>query len=237
MSTHPLIPAKPAVITLDTLPQLFAYNRAKFGGWSMDGSDPVRPDDIPEETWDALGDPGKQALTREREARQSAERALAAARAKPAPPKPTVKPDEPAKSEAKADDQPDIAAIVKQAVDAAIKPFAEKDQQREAQSAAEKVRDAVKAAAKGRLHDESDGLMIDLAAVVAEDGTPDAEKIKTALDTLIETKPHLAKDTRRFAAPGVGPTATGGAVPMKEQVQSVLAQMQASTGVRIPRSE
>ena len=105
MSQHPVfgVPAKPAQITLDTLPQLFAHHRARFGGWQMAAqaneqpgeqppTGPERPDDIPAETWDVLGDTGKQALTRERARALAAERALAAARARPAPPK---KPEQP----------------------------------------------------------------------------------------------------------------------------------------------
>lgn len=209
--------------------------------WPIIGAaDPVRPDDVPEEEWDALGDPGKQALVRERGKVADLERQLAAAKAKPAPPKPpapaSVDPQPKATAPA-ADGTPDMAAIVKAAVEEAIKPFQERDQQRAATEAADKIKAAVITAAKDRLHDGTDGLMIDLTTVVAEDGTPDTEKIGKALDALIASKPHLAKDTRRFAAAGVGPTAGGAAVPMQQQVQSVLAQMQSATGVRVPRSE
>lgn len=244
---NPLIPTKPVKITLDTLPQLFAHNRARFGGWSMtagipepdpandpggDPPAPVRPEDIPEETWNALGGPGKQAITRERERANAAERALAAARAKPAPPKKEQAKPEPAKPTG--GDQADVAAIVQQAVEAALKPFQEAEQQRLAVSAAEKVQTAVIEAAKPRLHDATDALAgIDLTAVVNDQGVADPAKIKAALDDLVTRKPHLAKvGQQRQAPPGIGGGAPAGATDA-EKVKAVLADMQRATGVRI----
>lgn len=227
--------------------QALGFRRNGCPIWPIIGAaDPVRPDDVPEAEWDALGDPGKQALVRERGKVADLERQLAAARARPTPPPaapapaPTPAPAPVATEQPKATsngETPDFAALIKDAVDAAIKPFQERDQQRAASEAADRIKSAVVTAAKDRLHDGTDGLMIDLTTVVAEDGTPDAEKIGKALDALVASKPHLAKDTRRFAAPGVGPTVGGAAVPMQQQVQSVLAQMQTATGVRVSRSE
>ena len=48
--------------------------------------DPERPDDVPEQDWEALGDPGKQALVRERGVSADLRRQLAAAKARPTPP-------------------------------------------------------------------------------------------------------------------------------------------------------
>lgn len=246
MSTHPLIPAKPATITLDTLPDLFAHHRARFGGWTMtqtppepepndDPPAPERPDDIPEDTWNALGDPGKQALAREREARQTAERALAVARAKPAPPKPKAgpapKPNDPPKPK---DDAPDFAALIQQAVEAAVKPFTDREEQRATEAAADKVRQTVLDAAKPRLHDATDALSnIDLVGVVNEQGQADPDKLKTALDDLVTRKPHLAKTPVRTAPVGIG---GGGPANQTdgEKVKAVLADMQKATGVRPP---
>lgn len=254
MSHNPLIPAKPAEITFDTLPQLFAHHRAVFGDWRMDAGDggsgsgdgggqggdqpPERPSDIDEADWNALGDPGKRAIVRERARAEAAERALAASRARPTPPKPADKPKpddkkaDPPKS--KDGDTTDFAAIIEQAVQAAVKPFVEREQQRDAESAANKVRDAVIEAAKPRLHDATDALTgIDLAGVVNDQGQADPEKVKTALDDLIKRKPHLAKTTERIAPPGIGgggPADTTDA----EKVKAVLADMQRGTGVRLP---
>lgn len=249
MSQNPLIPAKPIHITLDTLPALFAHNKARFGGWSMtagpaepdpanpgtgDPAEPQRPEDIPEETWNALGDPGKQAITRERERANAAERALAAARAKPAPPKtdpPKPEPQQPAKPAAS--DAPDIATIIKQAVAEAVAPFQEAEQQRQAVTAAEKVQSAVLDAAKPLLHDATDALAgIDLTTVVNEQGVADAAKVKAALDDLVTRKPHLAKTgQQRVAPPGIGGGAPVAATDA-EKVKAVLADMQRATGVR-----
>ncbi len=251
MSQNPLIPAKPAEITLDTLPDLFAHHRAVFGGWKMTATPPEpdpatppaapeRPDGVTEDEWAALSDPGRAALTREREARQAAERALAASRARPAPPKQpaqaTATPTEPPKPQPATGDQPDIAAIVQQAVEAAVKPFVEREEQRETQAAAEKVRTAVLDAAKDKLHDATDALAnIDLTTIVTEQGTADAEKVKTALDDLVTRKPHLAKSTTRQAPIGIG---GGGpaAVTDAEKVKAALADMQRATGIRTTSS-
>ena len=238
MSQNPLIPPKPAKITLDTLPQLFAHHKARFGGWSMEGpSDPPTdpPEGISPEEWSALGDPGKAAIVREREARQEAERKLAAATSRPAPPKspPPAQPPPAPKLEPAPGEQPDIAAIVEQAVKAAIKPFEEREAAERTQRAADKVRDAVVDAAKTVLHDATDALAgIDLTKVVNDQGEADADKIKTELEGLVSRKPHLAKGPR-MAPPGIGGGAPA-APTDAEKVKAVLADMQRATGVRLP---
>lgn len=203
-------------------------------------NDPAeRPEDVPQETWDALGDPGKAALVRERSARVQAEkdrdtavRERDAARARPAPPKADPPKADPPKPDPGA--HPDIAAIVQQAVTAAIKPFQDAENQRTAEAAASKVRDVVLEMAKPLLHDPTDALAnVDLASLVNESGVADAEKVKSALDKVIAAKPHLAKSTTRIAPPGIGgggPVAT----PDAEKVKSILGDMQRSAGVRIP---
>lgn len=246
MSQNPLIPAKPTKITLDTLPELFAHHRAVFGGWSMtagtsepepgatgEPTAPERPEGIPEDTWTALGDPGKQAIVRERERANAAERALAAARAKPAPPaKKTTEPEP--KPTPKAGDEPDIADIIKRAVAEAVAPFQEAEQQRQAVTAAEKVQTAVTAAAEKVLHDATDALTnVDLTTVVNEQGVADPAKVKAALDDLVTRKPHLAKSgQQRVAPPGIGGGAPVGSTDA-EKVKAVLADMQRATGVRL----
>lgn len=237
------IPAKPTEITLDTLPQLFAHHRARFAGWSMTAGPaeptdpPERPEDVSEEEWTALNDPGKAAIVRERAARVEAERALAASRARPAAPAkkaaaaPAAAPSQP---ESPALDPADIATIVQQAVSAAIKPFQDAETQRTAEAAAGKVRDAVLEAAKPLLHDPSDALAnVDLASVVDAEGRADAGKVKAALDKVVTNKPHLAKSTTRVAPIGIGgggPVAT----PDAEKVKAILGEMQRSAGVRTP---
>ena len=203
--------------------------------WPILGGDdtvvPVeRPEDVTEDVWDALGDPGKKALVSERSRREKAERELAAARARPAPP---AKPAEQPKPAAPAaGEQPDVAAIVQQAVEAAIKPFQEKEQQRDVEAAASKVRESVLEAAKAKLHDATDALQIDLTTVLDDNGAADPAKVTTAIDDLLKTKPHLAKSDARFAPPGIG----GGTPPTnkKDQVAALLSDMQRLTGVRVP---
>lgn len=249
MSHNPLFPAKPAEITLNTLPQLFAHNRARFGGWTMTATapeagegqqnqDPQRPDGVSEDEWNALGDPGKRALVRERERAEAAERSLAATRQRPAPkPAPPGGNHQGEQQQQKASGgggETDIAAIVQQAVAAALKPFQEAEERRQTEAAADRVRQAVIDAAKPRLHDASDALMgIDLTAVVDDQGHADPDKIKAALDDLVTRKPHLAKSAERQAPPGIGGGAPAG-VTDGEKVKAILADMQRATGVRLP---
>lgn len=249
MSHAPLGPVKPKQITLDTLPQLFAHHRARFGGWTMKDNDTgdgevsgdggeqpqqTAPDGVSEHEWSALGEPGRAAILREREARQAAERALAAARARPTPP--AKKAASAASSQAQdkpAKNEPDVTAIVQQAVEAALKPFQEREAQRDAEQAASRVRDAVLEAAKPLLHDASDALAaIDLTTVIDEQGRADASKVDAALKDLTTRKPHLAKYGRQapVGIGGGGPAALTDA----DKVKAILADMQRATGVRTP---
>lgn len=243
-----LFPAKPAEITLDTLPQLFAHHRARFGGFFMEGptgapaapAAPERPEGISEEEWTALGDPGRNALAREREARQTAERALAASRARPTPPAAPPAPAVPAAPAAPAGGEQDIASLIQQAVAAAVKPFADRETERETerktQAAAERIQQSVLDAAKDKLHDPSDVLAnVDLTTVVNDKGEVDAAKVTTALEDLVKRKPHLAKSATRLAPPGIGGGAPASATDA-ERVKAVLADMQRATGVRPPSS-
>lgn len=235
MSRNPLSSARLAA-DLDWLAATMARRKAQFGGWTMEATGPPveRPDDIPEADWDALGDPGKQALVRERARAASAEEQVAALRAelakaaKPAPPKPT----DPPKPDPKPGDQPDVAKLVQDAVAAAIKPFQEAETQRQAEVAAGKVRDAVVEAAKSRLHDSSDAVAnIDMTKVVDDQGAADPAKITAELDDLVKRKPHLAKSATLVAPPGIGgggPASTTDA----EKVKAILADMQKATGLR-----
>lgn len=214
---------------------------------------PARPDGVSETEWSALGDHGKVALTREREARRQAESELAAARARPTPPPGvTAAPVTPAAPTAPALQQqapaqqqtgqaPDIAAIVQQAVAAAIAPFQERDQQREAAQAADAIRTAVTKKATDLLHDANDALVnVDLTTITDGNGRPDPAKIDAALQKLVTDKPYLAKPTdgRRFAAsPAAGATAApggaaAGARPLEDRVKDNLAAMNGALGLK-----
>lgn len=216
---------------------------------------PARPDGVSEEEWNALGDPGKQAILRERQARQQAESALAAARARPAPPQQTSSPggqttqstatqQTSGNSEASQAGQqqnpqtpgtgPDFAAMIQQAVTAAVAPLQQRLDARESQDAAQRVRDAVTAAAGDRFHNPADAFIgIDVASIVDENGQPNDVKIAESLNKLLEAKPYLAKptDTRRFAPPGAGSTPGGSSAPIQDQVKDTLARMQQATGL------
>lgn len=193
----------------------------------------TRPDGVSEEEWNDLREPGKRAIIRERERAATAERALAARTPTPAPPK-TDPPKEPAKSDPPklGDGQQDIAAIVAQAVSAAMAPLIARDEQRETTAAVTKLTDTVLEAAKLKLTDPTDALSnIDLGQVTDGNGGPDAAKITAELDALIVRKPHLAKvvDTRPFAPPGAG---AGQANPsLDARVKSTVADMRASQGL------
>jgi len=205
--------------------------------------EPVIPTDPPEgvskDEWDALGDPGKTAIVREREARVKAENDLKAVKAaKPAPPKPAPpKPAEPAAPAPAAGDAPDVEDIVKRAVEAAVKPFQEREEARDAAEAVGRIQSAVIAAAKETFQDTSDAVVgIDLTTVTDGNGGPDAAKIKTALEALLTAKPHLGKtpDGRLYAQPGFGAGAGEGNIPLETRVQTILGQMQSAAGIRPP---
>lgn len=174
---------------------------------------PTRPDDVPESDWDALGDPGKNALVRERNRATAAERALAAARAaRPEPPKVEPAKQEPA-PQPKPGEQPDIGALIQAAVTQALAPIQEAQAQRDAAEAAGRIRETVTTAASERFHDATDALAhVDLAGLTDGTGRPDPAKITTALDDLLTRKPHLGRvvDDRRRAAPGSAHGAGGG---------------------------
>lgn len=193
-----------------------------------------RPDGISDAEWNALGDPGKAALVRERQRATAAEQALAAARAPkptpPAPPKPTDPPKGP-------DGQPDWAAMIQQAVQAATAPLLEQQAQRDAEVAAAAIREAVTTAAEARFHDATDALaQVDLAALTDGNGRADQQKITQALDNLLARKPHLGKvvDNRRHTAPGspVGANGGGAQAPLDDRVKATLARMQQAAGVK-----
>lgn len=220
--------------------RLLEWRRERHGGLTMTApippeapptppAGPDKPDGISDTEWAALGDPGKTALVREREARRALEQQLAAARATPPAP-PSATPPPPADPPKTPDGQPDIAAIVQQAVAAAIQPFQDRDAQREAQQAAEKVREAVVTSASERFHDATDALaQVDLTTLIDASGKADPAKIKTALDELLAKKPHLGKavDTRRRAADGslIGATPGGANLSLEDRVKAQLALM------------
>lgn len=244
----------PTEITLETLPQLMAAHRAHFGGMTMTQAlpdpagppteqpppadppqAPQRPDGVSEEEWSALGDPGQRAILRERERTQAAERALAAARARPTPPKST--PPAPTQQPPKTDEggTPDIAKIIEDAVAKAVQPFQERDAQRDAEKAVQTIQNTVLDSAKDTFLDPTDALAnIDLTQITDGNGGPDPEKVKAALTDLLTRKPHLGRtpDGRRYAPPGSPAGAQQSAAPLEAQVQSTLARMQSSAGIR-----
>lgn len=229
--------------------KLLAFHRGLCGHARMEAEQPQlpagqpadapqRPDGVSEDEWSALGDPGKRALVRERDRATRAEHDLAAARSasapKPAPPK-----QDPPGGQGE-QQQGDIAAIVQQAVAAAIAPFQQAQQQREAEDAARQVAQAVTTEADTRLYDPSDALSnLNLAELTDGSGRPDPTKITAALDDLVKRKPHLAKVVDTRPHPGAGSFLGGGAAPavsMDDQVKAALAKMQASTGVKLAGS-
>lgn len=209
------------------LAEIIATHRALFGGFVMetDGGEtpPERPDGIEATEWDALGDPGKQALVRERQRATDAERKLAAALA---PKAPELKPD---------GEQPDMAALIQAAVEAAVAPLRQAQEQQAIDAQARAVIDAVKAAAADRLHDASDATsLLDLTALVGADGAPDTAKVTAAINDLVAAKPHLARpqpygrqgNPALYGAPA-GPSA-------EDKVKASLARMQAASGIKLP---
>lgn len=228
---------------------LLDFHRATFGDARMDGTETgttERPEGVSEEEWSALGDPGKAALTRERERATKAERDLAAARApKPAPPAATTATTTTTattdnggadKGAGKGGDAPDLAALISHAVTAAVTPLKQELDGWKADQAAGRIRGAVTEAAAPRFYDTTDALArVDLASLTDGNGSPDAAKIAAALDALATASPHLVKpfDMSRRAAPGTPLGATSpGASSMDDQVKAALTKMQQTLGVK-----
>ncbi len=235
--------------------RLLAFHRDLVGSARMEsdgaGSEgdeqqcPQRPDGVSDAEWDALGDPGKQAIVRERARATAAERDLAIIKAAQAKAKtPPADSDEGDHGEGNGESggdggKQDIAAVVRSAVEAAMAPVRQAQEQRETEEAARRVVDALTTAAKTRLHDSSDALtQVDIAGLTDGSGRPDDAKITAALDDLLKRKPHLAKpvDDRRRAQPGA-PLGSGQlGRPIDDRVKEALSQMQAATGVKLAKS-
>lgn len=194
---------------------------------------PQRPDGVSEAEWTALGDPGKNAIVRERARAVKAEQDLAAARS--APPKAPAPPPDPPKTPTPNDGQPDLAQMIQDAVSAAVAPFQQRDQEREANEAASAIRTAVLTAATDLFHDTEDALSIDLPSLTDGNGRPDDTKIQDALKNLLTRKPHLGKpaDLRRRTPVGAPVGASGGASPsLDDRTKAALERMQQSSGVK-----
>lgn len=219
--------------------EVLAFHRATFGNARMEASDGERPEGVSEEEWNALGDPGKAALQRERQARTEAEQKLAdASRPKPTPPaqkapeqKPESKPGGGEQGQAT-----DIAALIQQAVQQAVAPFQEQQQQWQADQAVAQVRDQITKAAAPRFHDVTDVLaQIDTSDLTDGAGSPDAAKIDAALSALAQAKPHLVKpqyDPRTTAPGAMFGGSAGTPQALDDRVKESLARMQLSAGIR-----
>jgi hypothetical protein len=121
----------------------------------------------------------------------------------------------------------------------AIAPIQERDAQREAVQAAERIRDSLTTAATDRFHDATDALaQVDLTQLTDGAGLPDPAKITSALDDLLKRKPHLGRavdDRRRPASNGVGAGGPASA-PLDDRVKATLSRMQSASGVKFAES-
>lgn len=246
MSKSTLAPrALMEALTPEGVEALLDFHRATFGDARMDATTPPeRPEGVSEEEWNALGDPGKAALVRERERASAAERELAAARAgqqqtgapKPGPRASSQGAKQPEGESGEGGRPADLAAIIAQAVTAAVTPLQQRIDGWEAGQAAQRIADAVTSAAS-HFHDPSDVLaQVDLAALTDGSGGPDVAKITAALDALATSKPHLVRpfDDRRRVAPGSTIGATGSsAASLDDQVKARLQKMQKTTGIKL----
>lgn len=126
--------------------------------------------------------------------------------------------------------------MIQNAVNQAIAPIQQRDAEREAATAAERIRDSVSTAATERFHDPTDALaQVNLTTLTDGAGLPDQAKITAALDDLLKRKPHLGRavDDRRRPPPGAPVGAAGAATaPLDDRVKATLARMQASSGVK-----
>lgn len=228
MSKHFALPGAPA-----ELAARINARRARIpAGMVMTATE--RPSGVSEEEWDALGDPGKRAIVRERERAERAERALVTARSAE---RIGLTPD-PAESQ-QGGEKIDIADVIAQAVAAAVAPFEQERTQRRQSEEQALITDAIRKAAEPRFHDAQDALLrVDATTVVGADGQPDPTKITAALDGLMAASPHLAKpvDTRRHYDPSNPVGGTQPPADAAEKVKEALDRMKAATGIKLAES-
>jgi hypothetical protein len=167
---------------------------------------------------DGLGDKGREALAKERQARRDAEKARKAAERELA--------DLKAKSAA-GQQQDDAAKAAEQA-------------RRDAEDTANKraneriLRAEVRAAAAGKLADPADALaFIDMSQFeFCDDGSVDADEITEAISDLLKRKPHLAAKAQGFqGGDGDGPGRNGATRP-KQLTSADIKNMSAADIVK-----
>jgi hypothetical protein len=195
--------------------------RAHFGGidFRMDatGDQPdvsQRPDGVSEDAWNALGDPGKAAIVRERSARTEAEQARAAAEQRVQ----QYGDYEAVKAKADKYDQAMADAMSEQekAVAAA---------RSEGESAArtaltrERVLDKIEVASAGKFRDIEDARLRlgQRADEFVKDGQIDTAAIAAAVDKVLEAAPHLKADIKGSPRPDPSQGPRGGDTPLGEQ--------------------
>lgn len=185
--------------------ELIAWHRAHFGDARMEDP-PQRPDDVTQEEWDALGDPGRRALDRVRRGQREAERQREAAVAAQAD---VVKERDAARVELEAlrkappkpdppKDQPDVAAQIQAAVDSALqnvtKTYTEQLDNLRAERAAEQLTAQAQRIATDVLVDPAlVGTFVDLRGVLNAQGQLDEQALRDNLATVVEQRPYLKR--------------------------------------------
>ncbi|MCU1590653.1 MAG: hypothetical protein JWP11_1909 [Frankiales bacterium] len=210
-----------------TVDELIAWHRARFGDARME--DPQKPDDVTQEEWDALGDPGRRALDRVRRARSEAERARDAAvadkaKADQAAADAQAELEKAKKEPPKKEDPPaDVAAQIQTAVAAALenvtKTYTEQIDQLRAERAAEQLTAQAQRVAADVLVDPTlVGTFVDLRTVVNPQGQLDEQALRDNLATLVEQRTYL-KRPEQAPAPGANPFGghPGGARPAPDK--------------------
>lgn len=158
------------------------------------------PEGVTAEEWQSLGDPGKAALRRERQARDDLQRQLAEARRPPTPPAPQLPVPQPPPAQPPAPagkDTPVFSELIAQAVSQAVQQAVAPLQQRFAQDDQARAQQAFDAALGERagavLADVRDAALLDRASLVDGAGNPDPARIDAALRQLVTDRPHLAR--------------------------------------------
>jgi|GEM_PF-3022629 len=154
-----------------------------------------KPDDVSDEEWSALGDPGKQALVRTKESAKQARQKAADEAARAAALQAQI-------DELKNASESDTEKLVREATEQATKNVTK-------QANARIISAEVRAQAAGKLADPADAIkFLDLTKFEADDtGAVDEAAISAAIDQLVESKPYLAPQRRD----GFQGTADGGA--------------------------
>lgn len=195
------MPQQDLLVNGMTISELLAFHRSVFGDARMDDP-PERPSDVTQEEWDALGDPGRRAIARVRQARDAAVAAQTAATQERDAAQTLAQQRqvelEQARQAAAGGAPADVNAQIQAAVAAAVQQVTEtfngQIQQLNAAQAAERLLTrAQQIAADVLVVPDLVGSLVDLSTMTDGQGALNEQALRDNLATLVDTRPELRR--------------------------------------------